>query len=71
MMGHCRYWRHSSHQTCQAMACIRTAVKAYTSSAEPVLVEGWPNVADVQQAISPGCQPADRHDDPAHIYPSQ
>ena len=71
MMGHCRYWRHSSHQTGQTMACIRTAVKAYTSSAEPVLVEGWPNVADVQHAISSGCQPADRHDDPAPIYPSQ
>ena len=64
-------YKFSSHQTGQAIACIRTAVKAYTSSAEPVLVEGWPNVADVQHVISPECQPADRHDDPAPIYPSQ
>ena len=61
----------SSQQTGQVIACIRTAVKAYTRPAEPVLVEGWPNVADVQHAISPGCQPANRHDDPAPIYPSQ
>ena len=52
----------SSHQTGQAIACIRTAVKAYTSRAEPVLVESWPNVADVQHTISPGCQPADIHE---------
>ena len=70
MMDQCSYWSKSKyHQTGQAIACIRTAVKAYTGSAEPVLVEGWPNVADVQHAISPGCQPAD--DDPAPIYPSE